>query len=290
MKHFKMEKNFENQVRLILAVIAALMVLIYIGNRMMLYHSFDRSYPEITMDQEVLEVSVTAEKSAFLEGVKAFDKKDGDVTDTLIVESISKMLPSGERILTLAAFDKDDHVGKAERRIRYTDYVSPRFSLEEPLDMQSLTSSASDIFHALHAVDCIDGDLTDQIVVVSTDISNFSLEVMEAVYEVQVTNSCGDVSTLKIPLEVQLSGENVTGRRGEILLTEYLIYTKTGVMPQFRDYVESVTVGSQEFSAGDLKQDVSELDLMQPGVYTVTYTLEQEDAYASVKLLVVVEE
>lgn len=222
--------------------------------------------------------------------MKAFDKKDGDITDTLIIESISKMLPSGERILTYAAFDTDHHVGKAERRIRYTDYVSPRFSLEEPLEMKSLTSTDSEIFGALHASDCIDGDLTDQIVIVSTDISSFSLESMEAVYEVQVTNSCGDVASLKLPLEVELTEETVSGLRGEIILTDYLIYTQLGTMPLFLDYVESVTAGTKEFSAEALKVDAAELDVMQPGVYPVTYTLEKEDTYASVKLLVVVEE
>lgn len=290
MKHFKTERNFFEQVRLILAVIAAGMLLLYFGNRLLIDHSFDQSYPEISFERDVLEVSVTAEKSDFLEGVKAFDKKDGDITDTLIIESISKMLPSGERILTYAAFDTDHHVGKAERRIRYTDYVSPRFSLEEPLEMKSLTSTDSEIFGALHASDCIDGDLTDQIVIVSTDISSFSLESMEAVYEVQVTNSCGDVASLKLPLEVELTEETVSGLRGEIILTDYLIYTQLGTMPLFLDYVESVTAGTKEFSAEALKVDAAELDVMQPGVYPVTYTLEKEDTYASVKLLVVVEE
>lgn len=290
MKHFKTERNFFEQVRLILAVIAAGMLLLYFGNRLLIDHSFDQSYPEISFEKDVLEVSVTAEKSDFLEGVKAFDKKDGDITDTLIIESISKMLPSGERILTYAAFDTDHHVGKAERRIRYTDYVSPRFSLEEPLEMKSLTSTDSEIFGALHASDCIDGDLTDQIVIVSTDISSFSLESMEAVYEVQVTNSCGDVASLKLPLEVELTEETVSGLRGEITLTDYLIYTQLGTMPLFLDHVESVTAGTKEFSAEALKVDAAELDVMQPGVYPVTYILEKEDAYASVKLLVVVEE
>ena len=290
MNQLRKEKTTGDKIKMVLLIAAVLTVLLYIVNRVILYNAFDRSYPEITFEQEVLEVSVADAEDKILAGVSASDKKDGDVTDTLLIESISKMLESGERIVTYAAFDEDNHVGKAERRIRYTDYTAPRFSLEEPLQMKSMSSRTSDILSPLKAMDCIDGDVTDQVIVVNTEISSLSTEAIEAFYTVQVTNSCGDMAQLRLPVAFQLSTESHMGVKGEIVLTDYLVYTQLGKTPDFTDYVESVKVGREEFGAGSLQIDTSKLDVSQSGVYSVTYNLQAENAYASIELLVVVEE
>ena len=290
MVHFEMKKNPQNIIKLVLLAAAVLLVILYGINRIVLYNTFDNSYPEITFDKDVLEVSVTAAESDLFAGVSASDGKDGDVTDTLIVESISKMLESGERIVTYAAFDGDNHVGKAERRIRYMDYQAPRFSLTEPLQMKGISSQMSDVLKSLHAADCIDGDLTDQIVLVNSSLEGLSLESMEASVVVQVTNSCGDVSTLTLPVSIQMTSENVSGIRGEIELTEYLVYVEDGAMPQFKYYVKSVKTRNTTYTADSLRINTEKLDVSQPGVYPVVYTLETENAYAAVTLLVAVED
>ena len=69
-----------------------------------------------------------------------------------------------------------------------------------------------------------------------------------------------------------------------------MVYTQLGKTPDFTDYVESVKVGREEFGADSLQIDTSKLDVSQSGVYSVTYNLQAENAYASIELLVVVEE
>ena len=262
------------------------MVILYIVNRWVLYSRFDRSTPEITFDSEVLEVSVAVTEEELLNGVTAADKKDGDVTDTIIIESISKMLGDHERIVTYAAFDKDNHVGKAQRKIRYTDYTSPRFSLDGPLEAGTMNAEMSDILAPLHATDCIDGDLTSQIVVIDTEITSMSADAMTAQYEVQVTNSCGDVTTLKLPVRMQM---NTSGSFAEIKLSEYLAYRKVGEAVDPAAFVVSASAGGQEYGVGGLQIN-SNLDTSMPGVYTVTYTLSVEGNSTSTDLIIVVEE
>ena len=280
------KKSTRRRLQILLLAAAVIMVILYIVNRWVLYSRFDRSTPEITFDSEVLEVSVAVTEEELLNGVTAADKKDGDVTDTIIIESISKMLGDHERIVTYAAFDKDNHVGKAQRKIRYTDYTSPRFSLDGPLEAGTMNAEMSDILAPLHATDCIDGDLTSQIVVIDTEITSMSADVMTAQYEVQVTNSCGDVTTLKLPVRMQM---NTSGSFAEIKLSEYLAYRKVGEAVDPAAFVVSASAGGQEYGVGGVQIN-SNLDTSMPGVYTVTYTLSVEGNSTSTDLIIVVEE
>ena len=274
------------RIKTVLFCVMLLVAALYALNRWLLYSSFDRTVPEITFGQELLEISVDAPKEELLSDVKAVDARDGDVTDTIIIESISKMLGDHERIVTYAAFDKDNHVGKAQRKIRYTDYTSPRFSLDGPLEAGTMNAEMSDILAPLHATDCIDGDLTSQIVVIDTEITSMSADAMTAQYEVQVTNSCGDVTTLKLPVRMQM---NTSGSFAEIKLSEYLAYRKVGEAVDPAAFVVSASAGGQEYGVGGVQIN-SNLDTSMPGVYTVTYTLSVEGNSTSTDLIIVVEE
>lgn len=273
-----LKKKTIMQIRKILMITAAAMILLYGLNRILLYRSFDKSVPEITFEQNMLQVSVEVTEEELLEGVKATDKKDGDVTETVIIESISKMLEDNVRVVTYAAFDKDNNVGKAERKIQYTDYKAPRFSLEEPLGSSSLTANAGDMLAPLKAMDCVDGDISDQIVITSMDIGGLSAEDASLICEVQVTNSSGDIASLKLPVSVSMSGNS--GNK-MIELKEYLIYTKVGKNVNLKSYIKEDT--------GDVKVE-SDLDTSTPGVYTATYTQNIGQTKAQTQLYIVVEE
>ncbi len=281
-----LKKKTMIQIRRVLLLLALVMILLYGLNRLLLYRSFDKTGPEIQFDEELLKVSVKVTEEELLEGVKATDNKDGDVTDTVIIESISKLLPGNERIVTYAAFDNDNHVGKAERRIQYKDYKAPRFSLDEPLTT-SLSSDMSEMIGALHAKDCIDGDISDQIVITNADITGLSGDEASMTYEVQVTNSCGDIASLQLPVSINMSGTN--SQFAEIKLEKYLIYKKVGKSVDFESYIEDVVAAGNVASAADVKV-TSDYDKSEPGVYTATYTLEVNGETASTQLYIVVEE
>lgn len=281
-----LKKKTMIQIRRVLLLLALVMILLYGLNRLLLYRSFDKTGPEIQFDEELLKVSVKVTEEELLEGVKATDSKDGDVTDTVIIESISKLLPGNERIVTYAAFDNDNHVGKAERRIQYKDYKAPRFSLDEPLTT-SLSSDMAEMIGALHAKDCIDGDISDQIVITNADITGLSGDEASMTYEVQVTNSCGDIASLQLPVSINMSGTN--SQFAEIKLEKYLIYKKVGKSVDFESYIEDVVAAGNVASAADVKV-TSDYDKSEPGVYTATYTLEVNGETASTQLYIVVEE
>ena len=90
-------------------------------------NSKDNQAPAIAMDTDSIQVSCQAEDGELLKGIKAMDSKDGDVTGSLIVESVSNFMENHTRNMTVVAFDSDNHATKAARKITYTDYVSPTF-------------------------------------------------------------------------------------------------------------------------------------------------------------------
>ncbi|MCD7946043.1 MAG: DUF5011 domain-containing protein [Clostridiales bacterium] len=80
--------------------------------------------PVISVPDETLTVSIEDGEDTLLQGVTAQDGRDGDVTSSVLVESISNFYGDEKRLVTFAAFDSDGNVTKATRAIQYSDYTA----------------------------------------------------------------------------------------------------------------------------------------------------------------------
>lgn len=283
-----LDKKMMRRVKLGFVFVTLLLFVIYIVNKWMHYNQLDASYPEITFEQDVLEVSVGVAEEELLEGVNASDKRDGDVTDTILIESMSNMLDGNQRIVTYAAFDKDNHVGKAERRIQYTDYTPIRFILSEPI-VASSSQEWSKLLKPLQAFDCVDGDISDRIIILKSSMISMTSKYTISTYKVQVTNSCGEVAELELPVKVNLSGSNANSQYGSIVLSEYLTYTTLGTDLDLASFITSASFRGEEVKSSDIVIS-TDLDTSKAGVYTATYTLTRDESIATCDLIIVVEE
>ncbi len=192
-------RKSDKRLTLILLMLCLASAAVYGGARWYISREGDSSCPVISFDKDIIEVSVSDPDEKLLRGVSAYDKKDGDVSGSLVIESRSALLGGSERIVTYAAFDSDNNVGKGQRRIRYTDYVSPRLSLDAPLTVTSSSTPAAELVAKIHADDCIDGDISDEIVVLSSKEEITVGDAQLRILEIQVTNSCGDIVFCRIP-------------------------------------------------------------------------------------------
>ena len=61
----------------------------------------DKTYPVITIDEQIIDVSINVTDEGLLKGVTAYDKKDGDITSKIYIESISKFVEHGIYIATV---------------------------------------------------------------------------------------------------------------------------------------------------------------------------------------------
>lgn len=284
-----LDKKMMRRIKVGFLIGTLLLCVIYIVNKWMLYNQLDSSYPEITFEQDILEVSVTATEEELLAGVQAIDKKDGDVTDSIMIESMSNLLEGNQRIVTYAAFDGDNHVGKAERRIQYTDYTPIRFRLDSSLMVTYENADLTRSLESLHADDCIDGDISNQIVILDKNVSDIGAETITEIYEIQVTNSCGEVAELKLPVKTSLSSSTTNSQYISITLSKYLTYTPLGSTLDLSSFIAGVSYRGEEVDASGVTVS-TDLDTSKAGVYTATYSLTRDEMTAACDLIIVVEE
>lgn len=197
----------------------------------------DNEAPVISYDAKELQVSVeNSGDEILLQGVRAQDNRDGDVSNSLVVVSRSKFKSKGKCEVSYAAFDEAGNVGAARRTLIYEDYVSPHFELSEPLIFAKSTTSYV-LVDKVTAEDCLDGDISN-IVKYSfgeDKLPHNATGVQQVVF--QVTNSSGD--TVDLPLEMEiLSEEDFKLPYPE--LTDYLVYTKVGEAINPTEYIRGI--------------------------------------------------
>ena len=289
-----------------LSIVIFIIAIVTFGiNKWQAWSNSDATGPVIIMEQDSVTVSVEDGDEAILSGVSAMDVKDGDVTDSLIVETMSNFIEKGRRTVTIAAFDDDHHVTKVSREVIYSDYRSPKFTLSAPLKFPRNTDG---ILTYLGAEDVLDGSLTSNIKI-STD---YNVQVDTAgEYNVifTVANSAGDVSEL--PVTVQVYDASDENQRPQISLSEYIVYTKVGQAIEPWSYVKQIRIGTIEYVRGEdgvLRSEVTDprgnqetitsedvtitnpADFNTPGVYEIMYQYEVENREPGyVRLVVVVE-
>lgn len=265
-------------------IVVALFVLTLFGNMASGYvaeRRTDTTYPEISFDSETLRVPVDAGEAALLSGVTAYDKKDGDLTDRIIVESISNFLTDGVCNVTYAVMDSDNHVSKAQRRLEYDNYRAPRFTMSD--DMIFTTGSSFNVLDILGAQDVIDGDISGRIKLIASDL-NVNVSGVYAM-KAQVTNSKGDVSYLEFQVVLQTAVSSAP----RIELTDYLIYLGQNETFDPRAMVASVTQSGGATGEPELTID-SGVNVSEPGTYMVDYSATDANGRTGVARLIVVVE
>lgn len=278
----------------------------------------DNLGPVITMEETQVYAKVSDGEEVLLQGVTAVDAKDGDVTSSLVVESISDFVDGQTRYVNYAAFDSDNHVSKASRKLIYVDYTSIRFSLDVPLRFAATSSGTKDILGYVHAEDCLDGDISDRI----TFSANSKIDVYspgEYAVELTVKNSAGDETVLPVTVTIYDAAEENAAPK--IALSQYLVYTTVGKRLDPKSFLSNVTWRSTEYTltngrgtfcidtdgmteeeglayedsspavSYDLFAIIDSTDYQTPGVYEIEYMLEDDSEHVGkVNLVVVVEE
>jgi len=219
----------------------------------------DKTGPVFQIEDNVIEVSVKDDEKALLKGLTATDAADGDVTDSVIVESISPFTGTGRRIVNYAAFDSDNHVTHAKRELAYTDYRASQFHLSKPL---SFAMNATNLLDGITVDDCIDGDLTKSVKLMSDEEIDTS-HVGEYSARLKVTNSAGGVSYL--PVTIEIYDASVQYRRPQLKLTDNVVYIEKGEYFDEKEYLSSITINGTEYSMTE-----------EAGTYGARYLLPDE--------------
>ena len=142
-------------------ILIAIVCLVFAGYMLFAHILVPDTRPEISASSDVINISVHDDRSRLMEGISAYDAEDGDLTDSIILESVSKFIRRGECNVTYAVVDSDNNVTKLTRKAVYSDYEKPRLSLSSPLMFDR--GYAYNVLDPLGAEDCFDGDISDTV-------------------------------------------------------------------------------------------------------------------------------
>ena len=241
--------------------------------------STDTTIPIISVDGEIIDVSLKATEEELLKGISAYDEKDGDLTGNIIIESVSRFIEPGISRVTYAVCDSDNNISTATRKIRYKGYESPRFSLSESLCYS--VYETPNLKKAVRATDSLAGDITADMILTSDDYTKSVAGVFTV--NARVTTSKGDTASLDIPLIV----EDRSDAAPEIKLKEYLIYADKGEKIDFEDYLVEA-IDSEERDITDDVTVETKINMNKKGAYLVHYYAEDRNDNKGHTVLVVV--
>ncbi len=268
-------KPFRIIVLIVFVIVSIASAAVFISEKL----AVDKTIPEITVEEEMIEVSLKAKDEELLKGVTASDGKDGDLTDKIIIESISRFTEKGVSKVTYAVCDSNNNVAKATRMIKFKGYESPKFQVTGNLCF-SLYENI-DIRELIFASDSLEGNISNNIIVTSDDYATsipgaFTLNAF-------VSNGKGDSSTITLPLIVEDRPLSVPS----IELKEYLVYTEKGKTIDFNSYI----IDALDIDEVSLKNQVtveSAVNFNQPGTYNVHYYVTDKNGLRGHSVLTVI--
>ena len=245
------------------------------------YSNINTDYPEITNSVELLRVSVQDPPEALLQGLSARDATDGDLTDQIMVAAMSHFLEPGTVNVKYVVFDSHNHSATLTRRVQYTDYTPPVFSLDKaPV---YTVGKSFDLLEHIGVQDGIDGDISDHVRVISNMVNNYSVGSYPVVLE--VSNSCGETAQLTVWVSY-LAKESTA----DIRLQQYIVYMQQGEEFDPYHWITSVSdPGGAVLDSKDVEiQGI--LDTDTPGTYQLTYSYAKGKLTGQSALVVIVTE
>ena len=247
--------------------------------------SIDTTPPVIHMGSKMITVDVGATDRELMKNVQATDKKDGDVTAALVVESVSKFTDSKRHIcnITYAVEDADHNVAKATRKVRFRNYTPPKFFLRKPLRIE--TGSDENVRDIIGVTDCVEGDISRKVRILSSEFS--TLSTGDSTMTAQATNQFGDTITLKAHVLIK----DINYRAPIINLKENLAHVKKGSSFNGRKYIGSVVgPGGKKISKNRVKIRNSNVNTRKEGCYYVEYVINEDKNNEAVTILTVMVE
>ena len=261
---------------IMLALVLAAAIALF-GAYLVLTHKLkDTTPPVITVAEELLQLSVNDENEILMTGITAMDDRDGDVTASLLVESVYGITDDHVATVTYAAFDRAGNVSKIQRKVHYTDYREPRFEFAGSLSFPH--NSKFDLLDYVGANDVMEGDIRRRVRATLVSDTNSIDELGSHMVHLQVTNSLGDTVELDVPVEVY----DPEWYLASVKLDTYLLYLKKGDVFNPREHLDKFVVRGDDT---DISRGIPEgidyeingsVNTAVPGVYQVRYTLTKD--------------
>ncbi len=154
--------------------------------------------PWIRCDAYQISVSVEDDRSVWLNGITAGSGEDADLTDQVQITHVGKMNDEGELNVTYTVFDSYGHSAELIRTVKFTDYTVPQVQLLR-IPVYGLNYAFS-LKELILVTDVLEGDITDRVRIVRSDLKMSSAGNYQMILMVQ--NSYGISITFQVDVVV----------------------------------------------------------------------------------------
>ena len=232
------------------------------------YTHEDTSAPAFRSDADLIEISVTDPSDALLQGLRAYDNVDGDLTSKIRVKEISKLINDTDVVATYIVLDEASNSATCSRTVRYTDYQSPHFALTRAMIFN--VGESISFREAVVVTDQREGNISGRLKLEESTVINNTPGTYTA--RLSATNRMGD--KVDLPLTIQVIDNSVT--RPKITLSKYLIYADRGSNPHYRTYLKEIIDPMAEDQETPIQPytvsiNYAGVDTDTPGVYEAYY-------------------
>lgn len=222
----------------------------------------DFSGPKIAMEQMSLTYVDGEAKEPLLAGVSAYDKKDGDVTASLMIKDITVMNSGDTARVTYAARDKHNNITEAYRVVTYIsseeNYSEPEYEETEEIDEIELTEEES----------------TEEL-----EETPVEEEIEEPVQEEQVDEPAPQEEKKEEPKKEEAKKDD--DKTPKITLKQKSVNINVGQTFNPSDYIKTKeNVSSIEIDGA--------INVMAPGTYPLTFKVTGPDGKTASETLTVV--
>lgn len=244
----------------------------------------DESHPPVitsTIETLELKMSEKSDKEKLMQGLQAEDEEDGDLTHDIVVTDVSGFVEQGISEVTYMVADRDGNSSFFIRKIKYTDYEAPEFSIiKEPV---CKVGDSPDIRDFVSVEDKYDGDITDHVELEGQlDTNEAGLYALT----LHVTNSMNDTVSYRMFMHVKEESEN----KSVVKLSQYSVSLEKNAEFNAMEYIDDVlnSVGDKIY---DPDLDITnEVDTDKPGIYPVVYRIADYSADTTAVLMVEIKE
>lgn len=240
-------------------------LLLFAGSKAYQFFLVDDTPPVLTMDSDTVEMRLGDTQEVLLQGVRASDDRDGDLTGQILIQGVTKLIGENTAKVTYIVFDEANNMATCSRTVRYTDYEKPHFSMNQAAVYP--VNGPVMLLDRLHATDVVDGDISGNVRIVSQNVNARE----PGLYSVtaQVSNSLGDLDTVTLKVVITENEEPCA-----LTLQDYIVYLDVGSSFDPTAYITApepylVTV-------------THEVNTQLPGMYHVSYTYGPDTVWQTV--------
>lgn len=243
--------------------------------------------PELSCSAKTIEGSVNMTDEELLAYVTAYDEQDGDLTDKIkVIRKKYFIDDKNTTVVTFSVCDSDNNVSSTQCQLVFTDYHSPRLTLNNDLILPGGYKYALERY--VTAYDIIDGDLSQYLKLISSEITN-----TEGVYPVNIKVSNSMADTTEMTVNAIVTDKDYFSVK--VHLSDYITYQKVNAEIDYSSFIKSIyNTTSEKYDNDDIVLDTSAVDMTKPGIYEAYYKIPKnngtDDLVTMTRLFVVVEE